>query len=185
MNLTMLGLDLSYGGTGVCVLRDGKHHDLRTLKHPKKMAGPERLEWFKTAIGQIYDDERPYCVAVEGYAFGATSQAHKIGELGGLIKHNLWMMGAQLLIVPPTTLKKFCTGKGSGPKGMVMVAAFKRWGVEAADDDQADAAVLAHIALANSYDRASDDLTIPQRESLSKIESIPPRVIARTRTRAA
>jgi len=54
--------------------------------------------------------------------------------------------GLPFFIVSPGQLKKFATSKGNGPKGIVIREIYKRWGVNAKDDNQADACVLAHVA---------------------------------------
>lgn len=183
MNIITLGFDLSYTATGVAML--DKFIQTDTWKHPAQLTGPERLEWFRAEVEDTVSRIKPTCVAVEGYAFGAKAQQHKLGELGGIVKHQLWVMGVDTLIVPPTSLKKFATGKGACPKGAVMVAVYKRWDYEAKDDNQADAIVLAHIARALSRDRGMDALTGAQQDAIKKIERIPGRKIVRTRTRAA
>ena len=52
----------------------------------------------------------------------------------------------RLLIVPPSTLKKFVTGSGVAPKNKMMLGVYKKWGVEFETDDEADAYALARAA---------------------------------------
>jgi hypothetical protein len=51
------------------------------------------------------------------------------------------------LIIPPTTLKKYVAGKGKDvKKSQMLLAVFKKWGVELTDDNAADSYSLARIA---------------------------------------
>ena len=86
-------------------------------------------------------------IAMEGYAFGS-QMANMLGELGGMVKltiHDRYKI--QPLVVPPTSLKKFVTGKGTGvKKNQMLLSVYKKWGVEFDDDNAADSYALARIA---------------------------------------
>ena len=77
--------------------------------------------------------------------------ANKLGELGGVVKLTLHSLndignGKDPLIVPPTSLKKYVTGRGTGvQKNQMLLQVFKKWGVEFPDDNAADSYGLAHI----------------------------------------
>lgn len=56
-------------------------------------------------------------IALEGYSFGSRGgRAFDIGEATGLLKHKLYMLNYNVLIVPPTVVKKIATGKGNADK---------------------------------------------------------------------
>jgi len=55
-------------------------------------------------------------VNIEGYAMGAKGQTFTIGEATGLLKHLLWKAGIHYNIIPPSTIKKFASGKGNSDK---------------------------------------------------------------------
>jgi Holliday junction resolvasome RuvABC endonuclease subunit len=177
--IPVLGLDLSYTATGVCFY-NGETFIPSTLGKSKS-TGPGRLHDMLGEIAEINLLRKPRLVAIEGYAFAANSQAHKIGELGGIIKHYFWTQGIPTLIVSPTVLKKWITGKGVGSKGAVMVAVYKALGVECKDDNAADATVLAHMA----YQAMNGTRTKAQAEALTKCETIPGRTIPVLRKRPA
>ena len=48
--------------------------------------GPERLSWFYDEFMVLIRRYAPQVVALEGYAFGAKSQHHALGELGGVLR---------------------------------------------------------------------------------------------------
>jgi Holliday junction resolvasome RuvABC endonuclease subunit len=56
------------------------------------------------------------------------------------------------LVVPPMTLKKYATGKGTSKKQEMLLQIYKRWGVEFNDDNAADAYALARLAGSHSID---------------------------------
>jgi|6_EtaG_2_1085325.scaffolds.fasta_scaffold07433_7 Holliday junction resolvasome RuvABC endonuclease subunit len=63
-----------------------------------------------TAMG----DANP--VYIEGYSMGSTGRVFNIAENTAVLKHLLWMKGINIASVPPTTVKKYATGKGNANK---------------------------------------------------------------------
>lgn len=115
-----------------------------------KTTGPRRLEEMRDRT-RSFLEQLPSVghVCMEGYGYG-TSMAHALGEGGAAIK--LALLGAfsppvNFASIPaPSQVKKFATGSGNAGKGEVMLAVYKRWGVEFKNDNLADAYVLAQIA---------------------------------------
>lgn len=88
-------------------------------------------------------------VVMEDFALHARSGS--IDEICGmayLVRHALWQVGLDYLLATPGQLKKFVLGSGAAEKSLVMKEVLKRFGVDTADDNQADAVVLAHIGAA-------------------------------------
>lgn len=147
-----VGLDLSLTATGLSVLyQDIKLDGYRyTLTSPHK--GPRRLSEFanhiKLAAEQIlaYRPASEVLVCIENYAFSQFGKIVHLGELGGVVKQNLFDAGlSNILVYPPTTLKKFATGKGVAEKGLVMTNVYKRWDVDTSNNNEADAYVLSRL----------------------------------------
>lgn len=112
--------------------------------------GIDRLEAIYNYIDRMLtgiQEEHPIGgVAIEGYAFGS-QMANMLGELGGIVKLALKRHGVYPLIIPPTTLKKYVTGKGTGiQKNQMLLHAYKKWGVEFTDDNACDSFALAKMA---------------------------------------
>lgn len=63
-------------------------------------------------------------VCMEDYAYTTrTGSSHQLAELVGSVKHILWTHGYKLILIDPTTLKLWATGKGNSyKKDMVEVA---------------------------------------------------------------
>ena len=55
-------------------------------------------------------------ITLEGYSFGSTGKVFNIAENTGVLKQGLYRMGYKIDVVPPTTIKKFATGKGNANK---------------------------------------------------------------------
>ena len=67
------------------------------------------------------------------------NRAFDLGELGGVLKLLVFEYRIPLLLVPPTCLKLYATGKGNADKGQVMVAMAKIRKRLFSCDDEADA----------------------------------------------
>lgn len=139
-----VGIDQSYSGFAITVLGE-KSHITTVYKSEKR--GVDRLSDINV---HLIDTLLNYAVivdiAMEGYAFGS-QMANMLGELGGMVKLTLRdTLDVYPLIVPPTVLKKYATGKGQGiSKSQILMHVYKKWGVEFSDDNAADSYVLARI----------------------------------------
>lgn len=166
--MNVIGLDLSLTGTGLVVL-DIAGHVLDAMTISSKLRDMERLAFIRSTIGKVFSNYEPGLACIEGYSMGSRAgQLASIGELGGVVKLLLHRNNFPYQIVAPTQLKKFATGKGNGAKDEVMMHVYKRWGWEAKDNNQADAYVLARIALSLEGEEA---LTAPQKEVIAALEN--------------
>lgn len=156
-----VGLDLSLVSTGyVEVLQGGDGRPLRAENiGNKKVKGAARLLWLRQAImGAIGSRPEGYAgrkdvmlVALEGYSYGShSSNLPAIGELGGVARVALHEANVPFIVVPPSTLKKFATGRGNAKKDEMMLEVYKRWNYSPANNDVADAYALAAFAAAYS-----------------------------------
>ena len=59
-------------------------------------------------------------VFLEGYAFGAKGNVFNIAENTGILKYKLQQLGNQYMVIPPTEVKKYATGKGNAKKEMML-----------------------------------------------------------------
>jgi Holliday junction resolvasome RuvABC endonuclease subunit len=88
-------------------------------------------------------------VAIEGYSYASHGRSTvSLAELGGIVRYGLWCEGIIYIDVPPSTLKKYATGKGNADKGAMLVAAVKRLGYEGTDNNEADARWLHAVGMA-------------------------------------
>ena len=140
------GLDLSLTATGSVILASS-HSVVETWK-PPNLRGPTRLAWFREKVEDVLQRFQPRLTVLEGYGFSAQhSRAHSLGELGGVVRLALHGAGAPFLVVTPSSLKKYVTGKGNAPKAIMIREVYRRWAVELDDDNQADAYSLAQFGV--------------------------------------
>lgn len=145
-----VGLDLSLSASGMCVKR-GVELQMRTLKTTPKTAENdlERLRFIRKGIMDFIPVDAVMVCVEDFFVPNQKNQinaAVKLIMLGTLVRVALLEKGLPMYVVSPGQLKKFATGKGNGPKGIVIREIYKRWGVNAKDDNVADACVLAHMA---------------------------------------
>lgn len=167
-----VGVDPSLTGFAVTALTaDGAYS---TRLYRSSYRGVDRLMdislWLSMLTEDLYDKGFPVQdVAVEGTVV-ASHSAVALGELSGIVRvalfHAVKGPGKYPLQVPPTMLKKYATDKGNAKKNEVMLAVYKKWGVEFSDDNMADSFVLAKIALGRAstgYEQAVlDKLSDPK-----------------------
>lgn len=117
---------------------------------PKTATEAQSIQRIYSVASQVLSKaEGADMVLFEGLSYGSNDpSAQERAGLAMLIRVDLWRDGRGYILVPPTTLKKFATGKGNAPKEVVMREVFKRWGIEAADNNQADAVALLHVGMA-------------------------------------
>jgi Holliday junction resolvasome RuvABC endonuclease subunit len=145
-----VGIDQSYSGFAITAIdaSDNYYTEVKKLDG----IGVERLHKARAFLLGFLDTFHVEAIAIEGYAFGS-QMANMAGELGGMIRLALFDKyrfqteeAAFPLVVPPTSLKKYITGKGRVDKNQVLLQVYKKWGVEFTDDNAADSYGLARIA---------------------------------------
>lgn len=133
--MNILALDLSLTSTGYALDRPAGS-DVGTLT--TRLRGCHRLAWLRTEIVALA--EQADFAVIEGYSFNSrSSQAHALGELGGVVRVALHERGIPYVDVPPAIVKKYATGKGNAGKELVLVEAVKRLRYQGASNDEADA----------------------------------------------
>lgn len=149
-----IGIDQSYSGFGLTVLNIDNPDEYSTIVFKAEHMHVDRLVWVREKLRKLFvlsGGFKSVTVAMEGYAFG-TTMAHMLGELGAIVKLTCYeeldkFEGKYPYIIPPTTLKKYITGKGTGvQKNQILLNVYKKWGVEFNDDNAADSYALAMLA---------------------------------------
>jgi crossover junction endodeoxyribonuclease RuvC len=141
-----IGIDQSLTGFAVTALNKEDPTQFYTEVYKSPYRGVQRLR-------DLYDYLRTFMqnyvvedVAMEGTVL-ASHSALVLGELAATVKlcllDNFDILPLQ---VPPMTLKKFASGKGTSKKQEMLLQIFKRYGVEFNDDNAADSYGLSRIA---------------------------------------
>ena len=147
-SIAWVGLDQSYSGFGIVELNNSGDSATELWKFPPKGGDGQRLGEIYvrlvTLFMQFQDSYDEVHIAMEGYAMGRTFNREKLGELGGIVKlaHST-VFGTDPTVVPPTSLKKFITGKGNANKKEVIAAVQSKWQSDIKNDNVADAYGLA------------------------------------------
>lgn len=142
--VNILALDLSLTSTGYC-------HNGETGTISVNETGAFRLFLIRKEVEQLINKFSINIVAIEGYAFSSrNSQAHSIGELGGVVRLLLWELGIPVITIPPTCRAKFATGKGNASKNEVISSISAKTGLvwqNPGADDKCDAWVMEEMVL--------------------------------------
>lgn len=143
-NKTIMGIDPSLNGSGVCILRNErvlfagqlkyksnsvkkvKHHSIQIISddgveldiYPIEGSGKVN----KTSRAKVICDIllnlsirfNVDMVVIEGYAFASVGMLLDLAELGGMIKMTFFNL--QVYIIPPSSMKMYITGKGNCDK---------------------------------------------------------------------
>jgi len=147
----ILGLDLSYTGTGLVVI-DGDEVLRRQLicTEPTDGTDIERCIAIALQVSRAVTRFDIKVAGIENYAYGKIAGGEKLGELGGVIKHRLYSLDVVWVTYPPQSLKKWVLGKAytrdEGKRRMIKAA--RNFGCNTYDDNVADAFWVAKWAQA-------------------------------------
>lgn len=133
MNEVILGIDQSLTQTGWFF--DDRNYDVIKSKN----RGVKRLVDIRGELTEIIERFNPTVIVMENYAFSMKFKSDYLGELGGMIKLMAHDLDLKMIIVPPTTLKKFITGKGNSKKEVMLLYVYKNYGFETRNNNIADA----------------------------------------------
>lgn len=157
MNTNVIGFDPSLTSSGFSYIdNSGQVH---TGRIRPKTRGVERLDFVSECFNDLFSSMvRQYrscpLLVYEGYSMGSPKMGNigrffDIGEQGGILKLLAYRRGANILLVPPTSLKKFATGKGNADKESVIASVASVWNYHIPHNDEADAFVLMQMGLAH------------------------------------
>lgn len=153
-----LGIDQSLNCTGICIIRGDEvlHHEV--FMFPKKIADYQPLDKMisqNARLTKILNEFTPVIdyIAMEGPAYNARGRGST--SLAGVFYFLLYACrlhnDENPLIVPPSTLKKFATGKGNASKKEMIAALpeglhrifYNAYGITTGRSDVTDAYYLA------------------------------------------
>jgi len=69
-------------------------------------------------------------IIIEDYSMGSKGKVFHIAENCGLLKHKIWSAGLSFETIPPTSLKKFASGKGNSDKTAMHLAFTELTGID-------------------------------------------------------
>lgn len=170
-NMRFAGIDPSTSGTGLVILdHEGNVIEAVSLKAIKNNDDdPKR---FRDLANRIRKHLNPSTdrVLIEGFSYGSKGQGVSVMYgVGWLIRDMLNEHGFKWLEIPPTTLKKFISGKGNAAKPALVKPSKDKWEFESESNDIIDANGLARIGF-SMYNH--DGLLKYEQEVLRGIKKI-------------
>ena len=161
--MTIIGLDLSLGSTGLAVRDDAGKITTHRIQSKPKATGPLVKTKRGMTASQTYEDKLTRfmlighrvaqlvpdgsTVYVEGPSYGSPgSSSHDIAGNWWLVLQRLDEKNCDVVVVPPATLKTYATGKGNTDKDNVLAAVIRRYlDLGITGNDVADAVTLMAI----------------------------------------
>jgi crossover junction endodeoxyribonuclease RuvC len=138
----VMGLDLSLTSTGIAAFIGGEFASSHKIKAAAKERGLPRLRIIRDAI--IRDVRTADLIVVEGPSYGSRGQGqHERAGLWWIVYDALEALKIPTAVAPPTTIKKYATGKGNSEKDRVVGEAYKRFSKFGGNNDEADALWMA------------------------------------------
>jgi len=165
-----LGIDLSLTGTGCVVMKSGKMVSNKLIK--SKPSGGRPIDELNRII-KIRDEieiSDAKIAVIEGLAFMArnTTSLIQLSALNYFVREKLSILNIPFVIVAPTSLKKFVTGKGNSPKDLMLLATYKKYGEYFTNDNLCDAYGLAKIG--HVLTQKNPKLIKPQQEVINLLK---------------
>lgn len=144
--LLHVGLDLSYTGTGMVVMRE----DLSVIHHIRVSTDVgvhdyQRIGMIWGAVAEDLVRSSPCTISIENYAHGGPQLAKAV-RLGEIFRREVYLLGLVWNDVAPSSLKKFATGNGRASKDDMVNSARDLWPM-CPNNDEADAFHLARWGL--------------------------------------
>jgi len=145
-----VGLDMSLSATGFARL-DGDDIHVETIKTTTKTAPNDlvRIQHIcREVMKRIPSNVEMICIedVFMPMSRATMGSAMNLIALQYPMRLALYHAGYKFYVPAAGQLKKFATGKGNCDKSIVVREVFKRWGVEAANDNEADATTLVYMA---------------------------------------
>ena len=163
-SMVALGIDQSLTGFALTAVSKADPSQYITWVYKSPYNGVRRLVdiryWLRGKLGFLMSNNNFMLdAAMEGTVL-ASHSALVLGELAALVKLTMWdffedspSVACQTpLLIPPMTLKKYATGKGTSKKQEMLMQIYKRYGVEFNDDNAADSYALARLAAGIAID---------------------------------
>ena len=178
------GIDPAKRNVGVAVITvtyDELERKTIRISPPRDSDGVQLLIELRTRVDlflrKTTGDNLLTASTIEGPSLYSVNRADDLGQVRGVLSLVLADFSRKLPeIIPPSSLKKFATGRGNATKNIMVSRAEHNWGM--LSEDEADAAWLAEFALALNEPKT---LTRKQIEAIDGIK-IKHKTHASTRT---
>lgn len=147
----VIAIDPSLTGLAVvCADVDSSHYEEFTSKPEKTLVGRlARYNKLALAVSTLVAKDVPRLCLIEGYSHSSKGSSFlSLAEFGGILRNRVVGFADLTVEVPPTTLKKFITGKGNASKMDVVSTLSSKYQMIFKTDNHADAFGLSLLGLA-------------------------------------
>ena len=171
-NIYFAGIDPSLTATAIVIIdKDGKLISSHVIS--TKFIGPQRLIYIaNSSLSELHSLTKPVeLVCIEHYAMNCKFGRETAGELGGVLRVMMYENLLEYQEIPPLQLKQFAIGKATAEKDHILMAVYKKWGIEFWKNDEADAFILAQMARAIYMVKNNADIKLTAYE-LEVIQNI-------------
>lgn len=168
----IVGIDLSLTGTGIATV--GNSVNVLTLKskgNANATLDERALRLHNLTLDVVTRAVFGDTVVIEQPAYGQTGGSHHDRSgLWWLVVDALIPEVDRLIEVTPQTVKKYATGKGNASKDEVVIAVTRRYPhIPVANNNEADALVLAAIGARLSGNPIEESLPVANLDALEKV----------------
>ena len=167
----VVAFDLSLTATGWATVSPGEPPRFGRFIPPRNAKGCERMAYLAGRIAGLIIEERADLAAMEGPSYGSasTKMFHESAGLWWQVRMRLYRESVVSVVISPSSVKKYATGKGSAEKTLVAMEAARRFRDNAPrSTDEADALWLAAMC-AERYGFPLLDLPAAHREAIYAI----------------
>ncbi len=142
-----VGIDASLCSSGIAII-NGKDTLLKNIKTiPKGFENDlVRLKYIVDNICSLIPINVDMVCLEDVYVSPFAGSGLKLNGLAMLLRMKLYEMKVPFFVFSPSQSKKFILGVGKGDKNLILMACFRDYGIQCANDDQADALVGAKMA---------------------------------------
>lgn len=150
--MKIVGIDPSLTAPGLAAIVDGRAVGTHTFT-PSKMKGKVTEEMRQRRLDEIVAVVRDWATGadvavIEGLAFDGHDTMRQLAGIQWILRREIWRWGLKLVVVPPSSLKKFADVGGSANKDLMLDAARDVFEIEIGDHNAADALWLAEVGAA-------------------------------------
>lgn len=139
------GLDPALsGGLGLSCRNKRGGCDYVNIVPSSKLRESRRLQYIHDSVLEFIHvksgimSDRNVSIAMEGSAMSGIGRVVSLGEVLGVLKHAFYVEGWDVLIVPPSSLKMFITGRGNANKQDVARSVYNHTGISISNDNITD-----------------------------------------------
>lgn len=165
--MNVAAFDLSLTGTGIASIDHAGGIWIDTLQ--PRIKGYDRLRFIRDRVRSFADTAD--VVAVEGPSFGSQGSAyHQLAGLWWLVTEAIDAIGVPLVVLPPSSIKQYATGKGNAGKDLVLAAAVRQFPQVDVNDNNAADALWAAALVRRQYGDPVDNVPQVNLKALEKVE---------------